>query len=80
MPNGPPTFDALLEAAPDAMLGTDAAGLVVFANERAKTLLLQSDLPITQIAHLVGCSSHSHFSVLFNRVTGVTPRQFRANA
>jgi len=48
--------------------------------ERAKTLLLQSDLPITQIAHLVGCSSHSHFSVLFNRVTGVTPRQFRANA
>ncbi|HEY3533198.1 MAG TPA: AraC family transcriptional regulator [Casimicrobiaceae bacterium] len=48
--------------------------------ERAKTLLLQSDLPITQIAQLVGCSSHSHFSVLFNRVTGVTPRQFRANA
>src|SRR3954452_10296321 len=39
MPNGPPTFDALLEAAPDAMLGTDAAGLVVFANERAKALL-----------------------------------------
>src|SRR3954471_9107910 len=39
MPNGPPTFDALLEAAPDAMLGTDAAGLVVFANARAKALL-----------------------------------------
>jgi len=48
--------------------------------KRAKTLLLQSDLPITQIAQLVGCSSHSHFSVLFNRVTGVTPRHFRANA
>ena len=39
MPNGPPTFEELLEAAPDAMLGTDAAGLVVFANERAKALL-----------------------------------------
>lgn len=39
MPNGPPTFDALLEAAPDAMLGTDAAGLVAFANERARALL-----------------------------------------
>jgi AraC family transcriptional regulator len=47
--------------------------------ERAKALLLQSDLPITQIAQLVGCSSHSHFSVLFNRVTGVTPRKFRTN-
>jgi PAS domain S-box-containing protein len=39
MPNGPPTFEALLEAAPDAMVGTDAAGVAVFANERAKALL-----------------------------------------
>jgi AraC family transcriptional regulator len=46
--------------------------------ERAKTLLRQSDLPITEIAHRIGCSSHSHFSVLFHRVTGLTPRQFRA--
>jgi AraC family transcriptional regulator len=46
--------------------------------ERAKALLLQSDMPIMQIAELVGCSSPSHFSVLFHRVTGVTPRQFRA--
>jgi AraC family transcriptional regulator len=46
--------------------------------ERAKTLLRQSDLPITQIAHLVGCSSHSHFSVVFHRITGLTPREFRA--
>lgn len=46
--------------------------------ERAKTLLRQSDLPITEIADRIGCSSHSHFSVLFSRVAGVTPRQFRA--
>jgi PAS domain S-box-containing protein len=39
MPTGPPTFDALLEAAPDAMLGTDASGLVVFANARARAFL-----------------------------------------
>ena len=45
--------------------------------ERAKTLLRDSDMPIIEIAHLVGCSSHSHFSVLFNRITGMTPRQFR---
>jgi AraC family transcriptional regulator len=48
--------------------------------ERGKALLRESDLPITQIAQLVGCSSHSHFSVLFNRVTGLTPRQFRTLA
>jgi AraC family transcriptional regulator len=46
--------------------------------ERAKALLRQSDLPITEIADRIGCSSHSHFSVLFHRVTGLTPRQFRA--
>src|SRR3954470_22108330 len=39
MPNGPPKFEDLLEAAPDAMVGTDAAGVAVFANERARTLL-----------------------------------------
>ena len=46
--------------------------------ERAKALLRESDMPITEIADCVGCSSHSHFSVLFHRVTGLTPRQFRA--
>ncbi|HWK26646.1 MAG TPA: PAS domain-containing protein [Solirubrobacter sp.] len=39
MPIGSPTFEDLLEAAPDALLGTDAAGVAVFANERAKGLL-----------------------------------------
>ena len=48
--------------------------------ERAKNLLRQSALPITEIADQVGCPSNSHFSVLFHRVTGVTPRQFRALA
>lgn len=47
--------------------------------ERAKALLRQSDMPITEIADCVGCSSHSHFSVLFHRITGVTPRQFRTH-
>jgi PAS domain S-box-containing protein len=39
MPNVHPRFDDLLEAAPDAMLGVDAAGTAVFANSRAKALL-----------------------------------------
>lgn len=46
--------------------------------DRAKELLRQSDLPITEIADRIGCSSHSHFSALFHRVTGFTPRQFRS--
>ena len=46
--------------------------------ERAKELLRESDMPITEIADRIGCSSHSHFSVLFHRVTGLTPRQFRS--
>jgi AraC family transcriptional regulator len=45
--------------------------------ERAKELLRQSNMPITEIADRIGCSSHSHFSVLFHRITGLTPRQFR---
>src|SRR4051794_30343066 len=39
MPHGPLRFDDLLEAAPDAMVGVDAAGLVVFANAHARALL-----------------------------------------
>ena len=43
----------------------------------AKSLLHETDLPITEIAHRIGCASHSHFSVLFRRATGHTPRDFR---
>ena len=39
MPHGPTKFEELLEAAPDAMVGVDAAGVAVFANARAKALL-----------------------------------------
>ena len=41
--------------------------------ERAKSLLRQTELPITEVAHLIGCASHSHFSVLFHRSTGCSP-------
>jgi AraC family transcriptional regulator len=45
--------------------------------DRAKSLLRETDLSITDIAHHVGCASHSHFSVMFHRATGLTPRDFR---
>lgn len=46
--------------------------------ERAKSLLRETDLSITEIAHYVGCASHSHFSVMFHRATGQSPRDFRS--
>ena len=48
--------------------------------ERAKALLRDTDLPITEIAHRVGCASHSHLTVMFHRDTGVTPSDFRRGA
>jgi len=46
--------------------------------ERAKSLLRQTELPITEVAQLIGCASHSHFSVLFHRSTGCSPRDYRS--
>jgi len=45
--------------------------------ERAKSLLRDTDLSINEIAGRIGCASHSHFSVMFHRMTGRTPRDFR---
>ncbi len=45
--------------------------------ERAKALLRDTDLPITEIAQRVGYASHSHLSVMFHRDTGITPSDYR---
>lgn len=45
--------------------------------ERAKALLRNSDLSITQIAQEIGCATPSSFSFLFRRVVGVTPSAYR---
>ncbi len=45
--------------------------------ERAKVLLLSTDMPIIQIALEVGFSTHSHFGHAFRDATGVTPLRFR---
>ena len=47
---------------------------------RAKALLRDSNLPIIEIAQLVGCSSHSYFTVLFHRETGTTPHSYRSGS
>jgi AraC family transcriptional regulator len=45
--------------------------------ERAKQLLVESDLPIADIALRAGFSGQSHFTTFFRRLVGLTPRSFR---
>jgi AraC family transcriptional regulator len=45
--------------------------------ERAKELMQETDLPISEIALRAGFSSQSHFTTSFRRFAGVTPRSFR---
>jgi len=45
--------------------------------ERARKLLLETTLPISEIAAMVGYQSQSHFTRVFRSVAGVTPRAFR---
>lgn len=45
--------------------------------EQARKLLLETDLPISEIAATVGYQSQSHFTRVFKSITGLTPRIFR---
>jgi AraC family transcriptional regulator len=47
--------------------------------ERAKELLLESDLPLVEVAASVGFQTQAHFTEVFHKHTGVTPRAFRLN-
>jgi transcriptional regulator GlxA family with amidase domain len=46
--------------------------------ERAKTLLVTTPLPVTEISVATGFQSLGSFSALFRRLTGETPSAFRA--
>src|SRR5262249_38145692 len=48
--------------------------------EQAKILLGTPGLSVANVAHLCGFSTHSHFSVTFQRLTGKTPTVFRREA
>ncbi len=45
----------------------------------AQTLLLISDLPVTEIARRVGYDNLSHFVKMFTQNVGLSPRQYRKN-
>ncbi|URD53853.1 helix-turn-helix transcriptional regulator [Chroococcidiopsis sp. CCNUC1] len=44
--------------------------------ERAKELIVMSDLPLATIAQTVGFASQGHFTYHFKRCVGVTPKVF----
>ena len=46
--------------------------------ERAKKMLEETELPISEIALRSGFSSQSHFTTAFRRLAGNTPKAFRA--
>ena len=45
--------------------------------EESKYLLAETDLSLSQIAHLLGFSSLSYFSQVFRKTQGVSPMEFR---
>lgn len=45
--------------------------------ERARKLLIGTDLPILRVALEVGYGSQSHFTTAFRKATGLTPRRYR---
>jgi AraC family transcriptional regulator len=45
--------------------------------DRARHLLMQEKLSVSEVALEVGFFDQSHFSVHFKRACGVTPREFR---
>lgn len=47
--------------------------------ERAKELLLDSDMPLGDIAEMLGYSSTAHFSAQFRSIEQCTPTDFRRN-
>jgi len=51
--------------------------LIKFRVERAKALLAEAELPLTEVGLLSGFSHQSHFTRLFRRFTGTTPLSYR---
>jgi len=51
--------------------------LMKFRVERAKALLAEAQLPLTEVGLQSGFSNQSHFTRLFRRFTGTTPHSYR---
>lgn len=53
--------------------------LTMLRMEKAKMLLQQTDIPISEISDYVGVGSRQYFHMLFKKYTGMTPVQFRGS-
>ena len=51
-----------------------------FASERSGQLLLETKLPISEIAYQLGFQYSQHFTRLFKSRTGMTPNEYRLTA
>lgn len=51
--------------------------LIKLRLENAKRLLAQTNLAIAEIAYRVGFASQSHFTTLFRKHVGTTPKAYR---
>lgn len=58
---------------------TPHAYLATLRIERARKLLAETDLAITEVGARVGYNSQSHFTKIFREATGITPHAFRAS-
>ncbi|NOT56851.1 MAG: helix-turn-helix transcriptional regulator [Deltaproteobacteria bacterium] len=47
--------------------------------ERARQLLVETDLSLAELALQVGCADQSHFTALFRAHFGLTPKAYRAH-
>ena len=47
--------------------------------ERAKRLLAEGSLPLVQVATSVGFQTQGHFTEVFRRYAGLTPRHYRVS-
>lgn len=60
------------------MFGKSCMADIIFARiERARTLLLTTNYPISTIARLCGYENDSHFSRQFKKIVGITASDFR---
>lgn len=47
---------------------------------KSKELLVKTDLPMYEICHMVGYSDTQHFTRVFEKLTGVKPREYRKSS
>jgi len=67
-----------LNSAFDSAYGCTPAQYIRNARvEKAKDLLLSTDLPVREISYQVGYPNHANFTTTFGRMVGVTPQEFR---